>query len=385
MEPEGTRAPAVLRVTSIVGTRLDPSFHERLHQLEHRSAVDTVQIETADLPRRRFRATSERGRVVEISLPRDQSLFDGAVLWMSDAGALVLRVAAQRWLRLAPHTRDDALALGYYAGNLHWRVQFDGAALLVALEAPVEDYLVRLGDLASSGRLTHTVIDRHAMLNVLSALQQADTAFPSGGFAFSNGIEGLSATGVGLDGPALTGVLGGVLRHRWALCDRVALVRAWRAGPVPERLAAIDHAMEAATLPESLRRGSCRNGAALLAAHVRLQTPGAAALQHALDAGSLLGHLAVLQGALWRNAGLDEAVATQVSGYTVVSGLASAAVRLGSLGALAAQAAVRDVLPLLAELCLVEIDDAAVLSGALPWLDIACARQQGAALRLFAN
>ncbi len=223
------------------------------------------------------------------------------------------------------------------------------------------------------------------MLNLLSALQQADAAFPNGGFAFSNGIEGLAALGARLNRDGLAGVFASVLRHRWASCDRVALVQAWRAGTALDRLAAIDHALEAATLPESLRRGSCRNGAALLAAHVRLATPGASDLRQALDAGVMLGHLPVLQGTLWRAAGLDEAIAVQVSGYTTVSGLASAAVRLDCLGALAAQAALRDVLPLVAKLAQAPVSDSQPLGGSLPWLDIACARQQNAALRLFAS
>ena len=150
-------------------------------------------------------------------------------------------------------------------------------------------------------------------------------------------------------------------------------------------LAGIDRTLEAATLPESLRRGSRRNGAALLAAHVRLRTPGALALQAALQADAILGHLPVLQGALWRAAGLDEATATQVSGYTVASGLTSAAVRLGCLGALPAQAALRDVLPIIAELSCGLVPGIDRLGGGLPWLDIACARQQGASLRLFAS
>lgn len=223
------------------------------------------------------------------------------------------------------------------------------------------------------------------MLSLLPALQQADAGFPSGGFAFSNGIEGLDAMGARLDGPALTGVMEAVLRHRWAPCDRIALAQAWRAGPDVARLAGIDRALEAATLPESLRRGSCRNGAALLAAHVRLGTPGAAALRAALDAEVLLGHLPTLQGALWRASGLDEDAATQVSGYTVASGLSSAAVRLGCLGALPAQAALRDVLPVIAELSRAPVPGIDRLGGVLPWLDIACARQQGASLRLFAS
>lgn len=152
-------AGAALRVSGIVGGRLDPGLRERLHRLEHRGALDVVEIGAADLPRRRFRATSQSGRTVEIALPREQALFDGAVLWIADDGALLLRVAAQRWLRLVPRTRDDALALGYHAGNLHWRVRFESDALLVALEAPPEDYLARLGPLAAPGRLDHGIID----------------------------------------------------------------------------------------------------------------------------------------------------------------------------------------------------------------------------------
>ncbi len=152
-------AEAALRVSGIVGRRLDPGLHERLHRLEHRGALDVVEIGAADLPRRRFRATSRAGRTVEIALSREQALFDGAVLWLGDEGALLLRVAAQQWLRLVPRTRDDALALGYHAGNLHWRVRFEGDALLVALEAPPEDYLSRLGTLAAPGRLDCAVID----------------------------------------------------------------------------------------------------------------------------------------------------------------------------------------------------------------------------------
>ena len=223
------------------------------------------------------------------------------------------------------------------------------------------------------------------MLSLLPALQQADAAFPSGGFAFSNGVEGLDAMGVRLGGPALAGVMEAVLRHRWAPCDRIALVQAWRAGSDVPRLAEIGRALEAATLPESLRLGSRRNGAALLAAHVRLGTPGASTLQQALEADAVLGHLPLLQGALWRAARLDEAAAIQVSGYTVASGLASAAVRLGCLGALPAQAALRDVLPLIAALSCAPVPDIDRLGGFLPWLDIACARQQGAPLRLFAS
>ena len=45
-----------------------------------------------------------------------------------------------------------ALELGYFAGNLHWRVRFEGERLLVALEGPEEDYLSRLKPFLDVGR-----------------------------------------------------------------------------------------------------------------------------------------------------------------------------------------------------------------------------------------
>ena len=71
------------------------------------------------------------------------------------------------------------------------------------------------------------------------------------------------------------------LRHRWATSDRVAVALAHRADGDLDRIAEIDRAVEAATLAEPLRTGSKRNGGALLAAHVRLKTPGAAGIARA--------------------------------------------------------------------------------------------------------
>ena len=56
------------------------------------------------------------------------------------------------------------------------------------------------------------------------------------------------------------------LQHRWVTSDRVAVALAHRASDDFDKLAEIDHAVEAATLAEPLRNGSKRNGNALLAA-----------------------------------------------------------------------------------------------------------------------
>ncbi len=225
------------------------------------------------------------------------------------------------------------------------------------------------------------------MLSLLLAMQQADAAFPNGAFAFSNGVEGLASLALPFDRAALRRHAEAALRYRWAGSDRVALIHAYRAGPRIQRLASIDAAIECATLPEPLRVGSRRAGRALLASHARLGTANAALLKAAIEEARLIGHLATLQGCLWRSIGLAEAEAVAISGYQTVSGFVSAAVRLGRLGAIDAQAIVRDLLPVI-ETCadLPDPGDGDVeLKSFTPLIEIAAMRSASADVRLFAS
>ncbi len=140
-----------LRVTAILGHATDPHLAEPLHALEHRDAVDTIFLDPEDLPRRRLQVQSAQGRLVQISLPREQQLADGAVLFLHPNLALKVRVGAQRILRLIPDSKADALVLGYHAGNLHWKVDFRENALLVTLTGEPETYLQRLYTLGLTG------------------------------------------------------------------------------------------------------------------------------------------------------------------------------------------------------------------------------------------
>ena len=222
------------------------------------------------------------------------------------------------------------------------------------------------------------------MSGLLTILQHADSAFPSGSFAFSNGIEGLAAMNAPLDWSGLHNVVAMFLRHRWATSDRVAVALAHRARNDAEAIAVIDRAVEAATLAEPLRSGSKRNGNALLAAHVRLGTPGAAELRSQIEAGRAHGHLPVVQGFVWRARGMSEADAILVSGYSTASGLIAAAVRLGHIGAVEAQAVLAALLPKIVDLAAPVASDAKFESF-MPWVDAAASRQARAHLRLFAS
>ena len=224
------------------------------------------------------------------------------------------------------------------------------------------------------------------MLNSLLAMQQADTAFPSGAFAFSNGIEGLAALPYAFDCDALQRHAEAAIRHRWAGTDRVAMILAHRADGDLVRLETVDRAIEAATLPEPMRMGSRRAGRALLTTHARLGTLKADGLRTAIAGGRLIGHLAMIQGCLWRSIGLSEEEATAISGYQTVAGLATAAVRLGRIGAIEAQGVVRDMLPVIAACGTPLFDDAdLVFDSMIPFIEIAAMRSARVELRLFAN
>jgi urease accessory protein len=141
-----------LLIDRIIGARDDAALAEQLHAIGHDGVVESLVLAPADVPRRRFHAQTDRGTACFVALPRDARLFDGAVVHLEAARAVVVRVGEQRWLRLAPGS-GAALELGYLAGNLHWRVRFDADALLVALEGPDADYLARLRPLLESGKV----------------------------------------------------------------------------------------------------------------------------------------------------------------------------------------------------------------------------------------
>ena len=265
-----------------------------LHTLERGNAIDIVHLRLEDINQRRLCMPAKRGQEVLVALPCQACLFDSAVLLVGTEAALVVRVGTRQWLLRQYGSVSAAIETGYSARNLRWRVRFDGDALPVALEAPEPEFPARLATSTKRTAITAQVVP--GLIALLTALQHADAAFPSGSFAFSNGMEGLAALHPEIDATELRGVLAAVLRHRWATSERIAVVQAWRAGSNLVDLAEIDSALEAAILSEPLRTGSRRNGAALLTAHVRLGTSGAAALRACVQTGTMLGHLPIVPG-----------------------------------------------------------------------------------------
>src|SRR6056297_930938 len=107
---------------SIVGYASDPSLVDALHDHGHHGRVEYVVISPDDVARRRFRLTTDKGTDCAIALPRDEQLSDGAVLKLSEKGAIVVRLTERQWLSIEAPDKAAALELGYFAGNLHWKV-----------------------------------------------------------------------------------------------------------------------------------------------------------------------------------------------------------------------------------------------------------------------
>ncbi|MGI4815467.1 MAG: urease accessory protein UreE [Janthinobacterium lividum] len=148
--------------TAIVGSIAEAAISNHIHLLEHAGKVDYLTLSADDVRRRRLRATSDEGVECGVALDRDVQLFDGAVLRLDPDAALVVRTRSAAWLDLLPCNMDAALELGYFAGNMHWKVQFHGKLLKIALKGPIDDYLARLQPLIHANRVAVRLHDASA-------------------------------------------------------------------------------------------------------------------------------------------------------------------------------------------------------------------------------
>src|SRR5690606_7489995 len=131
---------------------------------------------------------------------------------------------------------------------------------------------------------------------------------------------------------------------------------------------------------------SRRNGTALLTTHARIGTQGAKAYRALVREGKASGHLAVVQGFLWHALGLEEATAVAMGGYQAAASLATAAVRLGLIGAIEAQTFLAQALPIIAEISAAPVKDDEPIRSFTPLAEIAVAlHASSGGQRLFSN
>jgi urease accessory protein len=137
----------------VVGHHSDEAMHDLLHELDHAGKVVHLRVPTAELGRRRFKAVDQHGVEYGVALARSDELRDGSVLSISTDRAVVVDADEGQTLTLRATTLEGAVQLGWHAGHLHWRVRMDADTLMVLLDAPREEYLVRIAQWTTSGSI----------------------------------------------------------------------------------------------------------------------------------------------------------------------------------------------------------------------------------------
>ena len=206
---------------------------------------------------------------------------------------------------------------------------------------------------------------------LLRLLQLADSAFPAGAYAFSDGLETLVQRGEVTGADDLHAFLGGQLQQGWGGCDPPACALAWTGNT------GLDELLDLLKPVAGPRSASIRVGHNLYRAALRLWPEQLTGLSPAQHQAAVFGQIAARLGATQ-----EAAVTAFVSGWLL--GRATSATRLMRLGGLEAQRVVSR-LEVEATTCVEYALSAGPddLRSFAPLLDMAAAEQPGLEVRLF--
>ncbi len=224
---------------------------------------------------------------------------------------------------------------------------------------------------------------------LLTLLQLTDSGFPTGGYAFSHGLEGLH--GLGLVRNA-AGVESFARTHVEESLDRIELPVVWHAWHAAmdgdqARAVALDALLDALKPVPVHRVASTRIGRRFLESAAPLvAAESVASYRDLVRNGAASGHHAVTFGIVTAGAGVPAMEATLAFGSASLQGYVAAAVRLGVIGQTAAQAVVRALHPALIDAISgaprMELDE---LGGYAPLIDLAGLRHAAITNRLFTS
>ena len=228
----------------------------------------------------------------------------------------------------------------------------------------------------------------------LAVLQLSDSAFPTGRYTLSHGLEAFGQHGLitpSSPPETLFALLRDVVRHGVGPSDGVALACAHRAvtsdGTADLELAVrADERLSAVKLAREAREASIRTGRALLGMATALGEDGLRDYSRVIEAGRAPGNHAVVLGLLDGLLGVPrlEAVAGEL--FAFAAGWVAAAVRLGLTDHRTAQSLLRQVRPVLAEAAeRAIVGDVEQISSCTPLPDIMAMRHEQAEVRLFAS
>jgi len=224
---------------------------------------------------------------------------------------------------------------------------------------------------------------------LLRLLQFADSTFPTGGYAFSHGLEGLAAAGLLRDEADVLATVRVQVEEGLAGIELPALCHAHRTALAnrPDDLVALDILLSALKPVPAFRDGGAKVGRRFLASAAPfVASPALDGYRDAIAAGDALGHHALTFALACAAAGIAEDDAALAFGAGFVANQATAAVRLGLIGQAAAQRVVAalhpDLVRALRRAQTLSLDD---LGAYHPLLDLAGLGQPALAARTFAS
>ncbi|WP_262851038.1 urease accessory protein UreF [Mumia quercus] len=224
--------------------------------------------------------------------------------------------------------------------------------------------------------------------DLLVSLQLSDSAFPSGFYTMSHGLEGFSQAGA-VDQDGIEGLLTGLLRHSVGPGDATALARAHDAVEDGdwERVRRVDEMLFAAKLNAEMRRASVRSGHQLT--DIALEAIGGPELEEwkrAVAAKETPGCQPVATAVAYAAAGVgtEQAVASDLFAFAV--SFLGAALRLRLSDHRHVQVVLHAVGPVIAEEAAEAVGrDLEDMGGCVPMADVMSAQHERAEARLFAS